>query len=180
MADLSEFPERELRGGEEFTREFLAAEPKLRAFALACGLGLAEVDDLVQDAAVILWRRFGEYDRSRSFLAWSIGVARNLVRKAMRDRAKQSSLSDDVLEKLSETCLSMDQELDRARHALEDCLEKLPARSREVFRLRYVEALSLAEIASRLGRTLSAVNMALRRMRFALLDCVEKTMGTGP
>jgi len=162
---------------EEFTRAFVAAEPKLRAFALACGLSVADVDDLIQEAAVVLWRNFSEYDRSRSFLAWSIGVARNLVHRARREKTKAAfPLSEQALGMLAETCVSMDVLFDRARHALDQCLEKLPAAGREMFRLRYAESLTLSEIASRLGRGLSAVNMALRRMRIALLRCVQKAL----
>src|SRR5262249_32293172 len=46
---------------EEFMRTFFEAEPKIRAYALSCGLPAASVDDLAQDAALVLWRRFEEY-----------------------------------------------------------------------------------------------------------------------
>ncbi len=160
---------------EEFMTRFIAAEPKLRAFALACGLPVGRVDDLVQQSALVLWRRFGEYDPSRPFLAWALGVARNLVHEISREGARsRSPLAPQVLDHLAQSCARMDEEIDLRRSALRGCLEKLPPHLRELLDLRYGKGLSLGEMGTRLKRALSAVNMALHRARQPLLTCVQR------
>lgn len=160
---------------EEFMRSYIGAEPKLRAYALACGLGLEQVDDLAQQAAMILWRRFGEYDRSRPFLPWALGVTRNLVQESRREGLEgRRLLAPAVAGMLAETCASLEEAIDLRRHALRGCVEKLPPHHREILDLRYGMGLSLGEIGSRMKRGLSAVNMALHRVRQLLLECVRR------
>jgi RNA polymerase sigma-70 factor (ECF subfamily) len=160
---------------EDFMRSYIAAEPKLRAFALACGLPLEQVDDLAQQAALVLWRRFGEYDRARPFLPWALGVTRNLIHETRREGAQSRRLlAPAVAERLAEACAGLEEKIDLRRHALRGCLEKLPAHHRDLLDLRYGLGLPLVEIGSRLKRGLSAVNMALHRVRQLLLECVHR------
>lgn len=160
---------------EEFMAKFIGAEPKLRAYAAACGLPPERVDDLAQQAALVLWRRFQEYDRARPFLHWAIGVTRNLVQETRREGAQtRRLLSPAIADRLAESCAGLDEEIDLRRHALRGCLEKLPSHHRELLDLRYGLGLSLGEIGGRMRRGLSAVNMALHRVRQLLLDCVQR------
>ena len=62
--------------------------------------------------------------------------------------------------------------------ALEQCLEKLPDRSRRLLKLRYEQSLKLREVAEVLGASLDSVHKALSRLRDRLRDCVERRLGT--
>lgn len=159
---------------EEFMRDFIAAEPKLRAYAFACGLSREQADDLVQEGALVLWRRFDTYDRSRPFLPWALGIAHHLIQKCRQAARETQVLSPEVAEQLAQTCSRMEGEIDRRRGALKKCVERLPDHLRGLVTLRYGERQSLAQIAQKLGRGLSATNMALHRIRQALLDCVQR------
>lgn len=153
---------------------FIASEPKLRAYAMACGLSREQTDDLVQEEALVLWRKFGDYDRSRPFLPWALGIAHHLIQKIRQGARSSLILSPDVTEKLAETCPRIEKEIDERCGALRACVEKLPDHLRDLVALRYGERLSLAQIGQRLGRGLSATNMALHRIRQLLQDCVQK------
>jgi RNA polymerase sigma-70 factor (ECF subfamily) len=159
---------------EEFMRDFLAAEPKLRAYAFACGLSREEADDLVQEEALVLWRRFETYDRTRPFLPWALGVAHHLIQRGRQGSRETRVLSPEVAEQMARTCAVMEGEIDQRRGALKKCVEKLPEHLRGLVALRYRERKSLSQIAQKLGRGVSATNMALHRIRQALLDCVER------
>jgi RNA polymerase sigma-70 factor (ECF subfamily) len=159
---------------EEFMRNFIAAEPKLRAYAFACGLSREEGDDLVQEEALVLWRRFDTYDRSRPFLPWALGIAHHLIQKKRQGTRETQVLSPEVAEQMARTCAAMEGEIDHRRGALKKCVERLPEHLRGLVALRYGERRSLAQIAQKLGRGLSATNMALHRIRQALLDCVQR------
>jgi RNA polymerase sigma-70 factor (ECF subfamily) len=160
---------------EQFMHAFISAEPKMRIYALSCGLPVNEVDDLIQDAALVLWRRYGDYDPSRPFIPWALGVVFYLMQEARRDSRKaQRLLSPEVAKRLLDTCTSMSREVDARREALRRCVRRLSDQQRALLHSRYVEHLSLSGMAQRLKKNLSAVNMALHRIRMALLRCVEQ------
>jgi hypothetical protein len=92
---------------EEFMRLFITAEPKLRAYAFACGLSREQADDLVQEEALVLWRRYDTYDRTRPFLPWALGIAHHLIQKDRQVSHAIHLLSPDVAQQLAETCSRM-------------------------------------------------------------------------
>jgi RNA polymerase sigma-70 factor, ECF subfamily len=159
---------------EEFMRMFIAAEPKLRAYAGACGLTREQVDDVAQEGALVLWRRFESYDRTKPFLPWALGVAHHLIQKAREGTRRIHILPPEIAEKVAGTCAAMEGEIDVRRSALRKCVAKLPAHLRSLLNLRYGERLPLAEVAQKLQRGLSATNMALHRVRQVLQDCVQR------
>jgi RNA polymerase sigma-70 factor (ECF subfamily) len=159
---------------EEFMTSFITAEPKLRAYAFACGLSREQADDLVQEEALVLWRRYDSYDRTRPFLPWALGVAHHLIQKCRQASHATHLLSPEVAEQMAQTCSSLGDEIEQRQGALRNCVEKLPGHLRSLLALRYGEQRSLAQIAQRLGRGLSATNMALHRIRHVLLECVER------
>ena len=56
-----------------------------------------DADDLFQQTTLILWNKFDDYDRSRSFLSWACGVARLEVCNFLRSRGRQRLyFSDDL------------------------------------------------------------------------------------
>lgn len=160
---------------EKFMQAFIGAEPKLRAYAHSCGLTIDRVDDLVQEAAMVLWRRYADYDPARPFFLWALGVTHRLIQESRRKHAKSERLlAPEVTEQLAQTCDEMAETLDGQRQALRDCVQKLPAPHRRLVDLRYNQRLALAAIARQLQKTLSAINMTLHRIRLVLLRCVEQ------
>jgi RNA polymerase sigma-70 factor (ECF subfamily) len=155
-------------------RLFITAEPKLRAYAFACGLSREQADDLVQEEALVLWRRYDTYDRTRPFLPWALGIAHHLIQKDRQVSHAIHLLSPDVAQQLAETCSRMEEEIDHRQGVLHRCVQKLPAHLQSLLALRYGEQQSLAQIAQKLGRGLSATNMALHRIRQLLLECVQR------
>src|SRR5579871_6172977 len=95
-------------------------------------------DDIVQQVAVILVRRFKEYDPEKPFLPWVLGVAKNLVAQARAQSAKELSYFVDpkLVERIQ---AGFQEEMDTwasVRSALRHCLEKQTERSRDILRMR--------------------------------------------
>ena len=120
----------------------------------------------------------GNYDTSRPFLAWAIGVARNAIRNQFRSRrVREKVLVDtEIVEKIAhrvgESLAEIEAELAEEKALMEKCIDALPERSRSLFTLRYRDALSLDVVAQQIDRSYAATNMLLTRIRSKLLECV--------
>ena len=69
---------------EQFTRRWTEAQPIVAGYISAVVPDFQEAEDLLQDVAVILLRKFPEYDAQRPFVAWAIGIAKREVLVARR------------------------------------------------------------------------------------------------
>lgn len=162
---------------DEFERLFLPTQTTLRGYLRAATGDGTVTDDLFQNVATALWRKFGEYDRSRSFAAWAIGVARVEVLRQRRTLARSRLVfSEEAVVALADATAEIAVTEDARLSHLRLCLDKLPARERNAINLRFHENLSLAEIGVRFQRSADAVGMILMRTRRWLRDCMERAM----
>ena len=170
---------------EEFLRLFLKHQADLKALIGSLVWDRHARDDLFQEVALVLWREFGRYDRARSFGAWARGIA---VHKVLQRWEKTSRLpvpfSPEALQAILDAYERTEAMASAQAEALQECLERLPEKSRRLLTLRYEQALKLGQIAQALGATLDAVHKALSRIRLRLQECVERRLraaqeGTG-
>jgi RNA polymerase sigma-70 factor (ECF subfamily) len=177
---------------------FLTHQGDIRAFVGSVLRQSAARDDVVQETALVLWRKFDSYDASRSFGAWARGIAANLVRQRLeRDGRHAQLLPPEVLpaivaaydrtafdaggggfglERGRPEGVAGDSPLASRRDALELCLKELPDKSRTLLAMRYEEGLSSAKAADRIGSTVDAVHKALSRIRLKLEACIERRL----
>jgi RNA polymerase sigma-70 factor, ECF subfamily len=166
---------------ERFMALYLEAQPSLRSYCRALMPSAADADDLLQEVSVVLWRRVADYDAERSFLGWSIGIARNQAARWRRSRARSRlAFSAEAEDALARAYEELEDDLAGHRAALRDCIARLGDHGRDLLTQRYAEGLSLAEIAQRRGSSLNAVNKALGKMRRLLLDCAGRSLRVDP
>jgi RNA polymerase sigma-70 factor (ECF subfamily) len=139
---------------------------------------LADADDVFQQTALALWRRFDAYDPDRSFLHWALGVARfeaaSWLRKRARDRLR---FSDDLTALLLDAFAALPEgEVSDRQAALPGCVNKLPEADRRLLTECYQRDGDVASVAGRLGRSASSVHNSLRRIRGLLFDCIERQL----
>jgi RNA polymerase sigma-70 factor (ECF subfamily) len=162
-----------------FLRLFLQNERKLYAYILTLLPNRADADDALQEASLALWDRFDAEAPPTDFLAWARRVAYYKVldfyKKAARARVR---LSQVFLERIAETVSEQSDvlQLDDRREALGACVEKLPARDRELLSCRFAEGATTQSTSERVGRSVEAVYKALAKLRQALFDCVQRTL----
>jgi RNA polymerase sigma-70 factor (ECF subfamily) len=139
---------------------------------------LNDADDLYQQTALILWKKFGEFDRRRSFFTWACGIARLEVASFLRNRGRQRLyFSDDLNLLLVEAQAELtSEELDDRRDALARCVERLRQRDRELLRECYGDSSDVHRAANRRGRSPQSIYNSLRRIRRALFECIARTL----
>jgi RNA polymerase sigma-70 factor (ECF subfamily) len=154
---------------------FLRHEAELRAFIGSVVHDPQAREDVLQEAALTLWREFRRYDRSRSFGAWARGVAaKKLLEQRKSNRRAPVYLSPEAIQRLVEAGDRAESRPKLTLEALEHCVERLPARSRRLLALRYGQKQTLETIAAQVEATAGAVYQALSRLRARLRDCMRR------
>lgn len=158
-----------------FLRLFTTNEPAVRAFVRSLVPALADANDVMQEVAIVLWRKFAEYDSHEDFRRWAFGVAKFKVLAWQRDQARDRHVfGEDMTEVLATEAVERADHLAQRREALRVCLEKLPADQRELVASAYESGVRIDALASGLGRTAMALYKQLHRIRLALVECTRR------
>lgn len=162
---------------EQFMRLFLRSEREIFRYVAVLVPDPHDAQDVVQETAAALWKKIDQYDPARPFTAWACRFALLEARQyAKKHRRWTAGLDESLLDQLVQRRQDMSHSLDVRRDHLADCLERLPARQRQIVTDYYYERESVDGMAARLGRTSDAIYKVLQRARHALLDCVERKM----
>jgi len=162
---------------EEFMGLFLRHERKLFRYIVTLLSSTSDAEDVLQETALLLWRKFDEYERGTNFHAWACRTAQLKVFEHRRkNRHVVSVLDPDVLEQLASDSIQKAGQLEARLGALETCLEKLRQTDRELIRQRYARGKSGIDVAASLGRPANSVYQSLGRIRRALLECMNRTL----
>ena len=160
---------------ERFMRLWTSAQPAVANFVHALVRDHSAARDVLQETALVIFRRFAEYDGGRPFVAWALGIARFQVMGMQRDAARSLVVFDDqVLEKFTDSWAELAPALSDRGAALESCIDRLAAHARRLVQLRYFEELNAEQIAQRLGGNGASVRVTLQRIREQLRACIER------
>ena len=162
---------------EQFLTLFAANEAAIRACVRRLVPTRHDAADVMQDVALVLWRKFEQLDNPKSFRQWAFGIAKYEVLAWLRDRARSRLvLAEDVLQVVAHESARGDERLSAQRDALENCLEKLPTQQRTMILAAYAPDVAIQEVAGQNGRTIAAFYQWLHRMRLRLLDCTRQVL----
>jgi RNA polymerase sigma-70 factor (ECF subfamily) len=162
---------------DQFLRLFAAHEPALRTFVRTLLPSIADVSEVMQEVAVVLWQKFAEFDATRDFRKWAFGVARYEALAYLRDKVRDRHVfNDELVGRLADDAAAAGQRHEAQREALEACLQKLPEHQRELVLSAYAKGTRMDELAAQRGQTAMALYKLLHRIRQVLLECVQRTI----
>ena len=162
---------------QEFMAQFVRAERSIRALLLAATGDMILVDDLMQNVAIALWRKWPKYNPGRPFRAWALGVARIEILRWRRSTARNRIVLDvQILDQLVGAADRAAEETDQSFTMLAECLVEVQGDAREVLNLKYSFGLRSRQIAEKMGKGVGAVEMILTRTRRALRKCIEQKL----
>lgn len=180
MDDSTQQPRAEQVGvdqGEVFVRLLLEHEPQVRAFLRGLLPTWNDVDEVVQEASLIAWRKFSDFEQGTAFGGWFLTIARFEALKHRRRIARTPLVfADDVWDLLAEES-TQDEPQPLYRQHLEKCLAKMHPDKRDVLLRVHSAGVVIRDVAIQSGKSEQAFYKAIQRLRASLIECVSKSIG---
>ncbi len=160
-----------------FVTLFTRHEARLRSFVRSMLPGWSDVDEVMQQVGLVIWRKFGQFDPATEFLPWACVIARFEALHYRRSMARDRLVFGEALiqQLAEEGAAELDVRVAQSR-ALEGCLEKLRPANRELLLQSCTPGVKTKDLAEQLGKQPGALYTLLNRLRGELLTCVEDTL----
>lgn len=171
---------RELKSGscEAFTVLYFKYSKRLYAFAMSYLKNEVEVEEIVQDVFLSIWKNRTELKEDCSFDSYVFTIAKNAILNTLRSKKYKISYLN-YKEAYPSKYILLEEELNF--HELEkiylSVVDTLSPRKREVFILNRVNLLSYKEVATKLGISVKTVEnhmssaLAEIRLKISSLGC---------
>ncbi|MDP6717179.1 MAG: sigma-70 family RNA polymerase sigma factor [Pirellulaceae bacterium] len=161
---------------EAFTRLLVEHEPRVRSFLRGLLPTWHDVEEVAQEASLIAWRKFDDFEEGTSFGGWLLTIARFEALKCRRRVARSPLVfADDVWDLLAEEASGEDLQQIRREH-LEVCLGKLENSKRDLLLNVHSPGVVMREVALQAGKSEQAFYKVIQRLRRIVLDCVAKEL----
>lgn len=164
----------------DFMRLFVRHERDLRVFARTLLPNWPAVDDVLQEASVVMWKKLHQLEKEEDFFTWARVIVRYEALRARRNAARDRLvLSEETLELLANEAMpTTGDELEKEREALSSCLEKLGDKQRELVFAASMRDGGVKELAEATNRTANSLYKLIGRLRSALRECVQRELQT--
>ena len=166
---------------EALLKHFIEEDSVVRAYVYSVTCGHRETDDVIQDVWQVACLKIADYDRSKPFRSWVMGITRLQLLKWRQSLARSREvLAPDVIELLADTAEEYREEIDSRSQYLRDCLALLPTHSKDIMHMKYFRGMKIDDIAKRIKKNTAAVEMILVRTRRSLRICIEGKLSEVP
>lgn len=162
-----------------FVAALAQAQSALHAFLISMLPGQPEVEDILQRANTVLWKKREEYDPSGSFDSWALAVAYWEARAWMTERKRENWLliDEDLVESIIENLVAEPKGPPNADvEALQTCLGRLRDKDRLLFLSHHQHGKSLRECGQVFERPPESLKVSLFRIRAALRRCITSQL----
>lgn len=162
------------RDKSAFIKLFELTSSKLKAYAVRCGAGAADAEEIVQESLLLVWRKAHTFNpEAASANTWLYTIVRNkridFIRKERPDRVS----SDDLWPEPETEELETHIESDLNGAIIRTLLHELPNEQKQIVYKVYFEGKSHSEIATELDLPLGTIKSRLR-LAMKKLDTLAK------
>ena len=180
IARLGELLQRSGRDGDAaaFAELHALTRLKMRKTVRAVVPAAAEIDDVLQDGYLKIWRHAASFDPARaSPITWMCTIMRNTAVDALRHAGAPMSELDEALAvpappDPAETC---DFDYALAEPVARAALQRLPEERRQLLALAYLEGESRVRLSQRFGVPVGTIKTWLHRSLVAVRkDCLGR------
>lgn len=161
---------------ERAIRLTMERRAELLAYARAIVRDGALVEDIFQEAVMVVIDKGSDVPEGEAFGHWFREVVRNVSMRALKKKNRDPRLMDpEMLRALEPAWVAS--ALQGGRDVMGDlrlCLDKLSRKARQIILERYQNNLTGSRLAGRLGLTVNSAYATLTRVHRTLEACVRK------
>ena len=162
---------------ENFIKQLTESQNRLYGYIYTLIGDHSRAKDVLQEANLVLWRKYDELEEIENFQAWSFTVCKFQVMAYLRDKKRDRLLLDpDLAEMMSEPAEVENTLMSLAQPQLRKCISELPEQNRSMIEMKYFNRMMMQDIADSLKRSLTAVKVSIHRTRKVLQDCIRSKM----
>lgn len=138
-----------------------------------------DVDDIMQEASLTLWKKFPNFRIDTDFMAWAFSIIRIEVLRWQRKKAlERKQYDEEFINAVAGKLMVRDEkDWDLRYDALVACTNRLTPRMRNLVLDRYFKKQSIKVIAERAQKSMDVVYQRLSRVRAFLKNCVTEKLG---
>ncbi len=167
---------------EDFLRTAIKYQDALVSYAYGLLQDWASAQDAVQEAFIVLDKKWGTLRQADSIYPWMRQVVRHKSIDMIRSRSRETTVGD--MELLDLMADQFDQHMDdrfvelmeKRKKILRLCMEKLRGKSLDMLMGFYRDRASCKELAAYYRNTVNAIRLRLSRTRQQLRQCVRRKM----
>ncbi len=151
--------------------EFLAAIPRLRAFAISLTGSIDRADDLVQETLLKAWSNLASFQAGTNMNAWLFTILRNAFYSDFRKRRREvqdtegQMAANMISPPAQESCVELNE--------LQEALNLLPETQREALVLIGASGMSYEEAAEICGCAIGTIKSRVNRARSHLAELMH-------
>jgi RNA polymerase sigma-70 factor (ECF subfamily) len=165
---------------ERFVRLFAAGQSEVLRYILALVPDIDDAQEVLQETAVDLWKKFDQYDTDCPFVPWACRFAYFQVLKFREQQSRRRRfLSLEAIEQLVAERPEESDALENRRLALAACLKLLGEPERLLIEQRYSRRMPVPQLSEVTGRTVATLYKTLERIRRRLFECVNRRLQSG-
>lgn len=144
------------------------------------GLSAEDADDVLQDVFLKIYLNLNDFDRDQKFSSWAYAIAHNQVISQFRKRKARPeghavNLEDNAAKNLMmDFDLFKDLDLRRAKELINQILEKLNPKYREILVLKFLTEQSYQEISDIIKKPLGTVASMMNKAKEEFRKEVKK------
>ncbi len=172
-------PEAQRKTDKTFDELFIQCESIFRAYARSLLPTWDAVDEVLQSASLIMWRKLDQVDLPEGFLPWGKCIVRFEAQKYCRSKARDVHVFDpELVEILADhQDEGVGPDLDLQQSALEKCLAQISEANRRLVLAPYRGHGYLTQLAEASDRSRNSLYKQIRRIRHKLEACVASNLG---
>lgn len=149
---------------DAFETIFNLYHSRVYAFAQSLLNSSQDAEEIVQNVFLALWNQRKNLNISGSFTSYIFSIARHMVYEHIRQKINKEAFSEYYLEHNVEYSFITEEEVayNELESKIQQCIDLLPERRREIFVLSRIEKLTYKEIAERLNISENTVDTQIR------------------
>ncbi len=162
---------------KNFIKLFMEHQKTIYSYIFSLVYNSDAAEDILQETATAMWEMYSDFEPGTNFGAWGVTIAKYRVYEYVKKKhSKQVSMSDKLLEQISECAITKINNIGNHTKALHKCLEKLNDKDRKLLEIRYYEKVKVKDMAVRVNRPVQGLYQAMSRIHNILYKCIQNTL----